>query len=67
MYENLIDTHINSAPQYMPDYYPEINESGTITGIVRANQIPEGAVLVWWTVDHAEKTDGVHGFDAILV
>ena len=62
----LIGTSINDAPQYMNDCYPVIDSDGLITGICAADSIDEDAILVWWHKDHAEETDGMHGFDAIL-
>jgi len=47
-------------------YWPIIDEAGTITGIVEADNVPDDAVLVDWENGKAVQVDGTHGFDAVL-
>lgn len=73
-FETVIGKHINSESAKSFDWselWPEVDESGIITGVFGAGEIEDGAVLVNWSSardgkGHPVPTDGSNGFEAVL-
>ena len=56
--------------EYLNERWPGVDDTGTIREVYDADNTPENATLIDWTVKRGEftftETDGDRGFDAIL-
>jgi hypothetical protein len=73
---NLIGKHLNSKTAKAADwlgYWPTVDERGIITGIVDADNVPDGSALIDWSTSgqgghpvRLTEEQAAHGFEAIL-